>query len=800
MKKIILNLIISAGMTASLAAAGPEEGRRPKIPQDRRCELCFIMHPEFNLLDKGGVNPLATGNPIDSDRTCGQCHDEAYINKSCTHKKAGVEVSCVQCHYQGGEIPRTGPKVSAQGRLLKGGIRIFTPASENCALCHGIADPSNRPMALPDNYEALVTRSPSGKTYRLTRNTGEIISADFISTSHMNIKDRETLNYPWDIHAMRGLQCSSCHFTENDPRRCGNTKADLSHLTYDPRETRSLGRYLYRPDHQLKTAECESCHDPYTAHKTLPYKKRHFTSLSCQACHTGKLYGPAVMNLDRTAFTKAGSPRTEFRGIDPADDAPMNSKFSEGYVPALLAHEPVTGKRSRTSMSAGNFVTEWMWVSGDKAEPVPDETVRGIFLKKEGVYHDDLMALFDADKDGSLSPAELALNSDAKIEYVKKKLEALGVKAPSIKGTVTFNKVHHGIMDEKEIVRDCASCHSSESRLGGDLLLAGFLPAGVMPAVNPAIEPYLDGEIVRTDEGALVLKRGSSAKDHYVFGHSRVVWLDVMGILMVLASMAGAGAHGALRWMAYRVKKGKVHVKTEKVYMYPLYERVWHWTMAFSVIMLMLTGLKIHYAGFMSFMGLAFAVDLHNAFALIITVNAGLALFYHIATGEIKQFLNFNKNFMKETFTQGIYYVYGIFRGEAHPVEKTVHRKLNPLQMITYAGLLNFLFPYQIITGLLLWGAALSPASFEVIGGLSVIAPLHNFGSWMFMSFLAVHVYLTTTGHTPLANIKAMITGMDEVDTGSAASISSIPPDRKVGPREIIENIKQILKRNSGKE
>jgi thiosulfate reductase cytochrome b subunit len=32
----------------------------------------------------------------------------------------------------------------------------------------------------------------------------------------------------------------------------------------------------------------------------------------------------------------------------------------------------------------------------------------------------------------------------------------------------------------------------------------------------------------------------------------------------------------------------------------------------------------------------------------------------------------------------------------------------------------------------------------------------------MMLTFFFVHVYLTTTGHTPLAHIKTMITGWEE--------------------------------------
>ena len=40
---------------------------------------------------------------------------------------------------------------------------------------------------------------------------------------------------------------------------------------------------------------------------------------------------------------------------------------------------------------------------------------------------------------------------------------------------------------------------------------------------------------------------------------------------------------------------------------------------------------------------------------------------------------------------------------------------------------------------------------------------IHTLGAWLFASFVVMHVYLTTTGHTPLANLKAMVLGYEDV-------------------------------------
>ncbi|PKL38216.1 MAG: cytochrome B [Spirochaetae bacterium HGW-Spirochaetae-1] len=202
----------------------------------------------------------------------------------------------------------------------------------------------------------------------------------------------------------------------------------------------------------------------------------------------------------------------------------------------------------------------------------------------------------------------------------------------------------------------------------------------------------------------------------------------------------------------------------ERVYMYGFYERLWHWTMAAGVLILIVTGFEIHYSGSVTILGLENAVVIHNVLAFIIVANAFLSLFYHITTGEIKQFFSVNRIFLKEATVQTLYYIHGIFRGEAHPMAKTRDRKLNPLQQITYVGLLNILLPFQVITGILIWSAGYWPSWGSMLGGLTIIAPLHNLGSWMILTFLVVHVYLTTTGHTVLANIKAMVTGFDDVE------------------------------------
>ena len=95
-------------------------------------------------------------------------------------------------------------------------------------------------------------------------------------------------------------------------------------------------------------------------------------------------------------------------------------------------------------------------------------------------------------------------------------------------------------------------------------------------------------------------------------------------------------------------------------------------------------------------------------------------------------------------------------------MEMDPRRKLNPLQKITYLALLNILIPFQIVTGVLMWGADRWPQLFDKIGGLWLLGPAHTLGAYLFLAFLIGHMYLATTGPTPLALLRAITAGRAE--------------------------------------
>jgi thiosulfate reductase cytochrome b subunit len=56
------------------------------------------------------------------------------------------------------------------------------------------------------------------------------------------------------------------------------------------------------------------------------------------------------------------------------------------------------------------------------------------------------------------------------------------------------------------------------------------------------------------------------------------------------------------------------------------------------------------------------------------------------------------------------------------------------------------------------------PVIAQPLGGLQTLAPIHAVIAWLFAAFILVHVYMTTTGATPVEATKAMITGYEDVE------------------------------------
>jgi thiosulfate reductase cytochrome b subunit len=198
-----------------------------------------------------------------------------------------------------------------------------------------------------------------------------------------------------------------------------------------------------------------------------------------------------------------------------------------------------------------------------------------------------------------------------------------------------------------------------------------------------------------------------------------------------------------------------------RVRVYSIFERSWHWLQALAIFFLLITGAEIHAPERLRLFGFPTATRVHEALALFTIANAFLSLFYHIATGALRQFIPRPTNFFSLAFAQIEYYTRGIFTGAPHPFVHSEDGKLNVLQQMTYLVVLNILLPVQVATGILMWKAHDWAPLVTHLGGLPVVAAIHVACAWGFAAFIVMHVYLTTTGRTPTSHMRAMVLGWD---------------------------------------
>ena len=200
-------------------------------------------------------------------------------------------------------------------------------------------------------------------------------------------------------------------------------------------------------------------------------------------------------------------------------------------------------------------------------------------------------------------------------------------------------------------------------------------------------------------------------------------------------------------------------MSAERIYIYKRYERFWHWSQALLIVGMMITGFEVH--GSYALIGFQKAVQLHTLAAWTLLTLWAFTIFWQFTTGEWRQYLPSLKNVLAMVN----YYVIGIFRDAPHPFRKTVVQKHNPLQRLAYLALLAFISPLIWISGLFYLFYGNWPAlGIDQYLSLEWVAIAHTAGAFMITAFFFIHVYLTTTGHTVFAHIKAMITGWEEVD------------------------------------
>ena len=450
---------------------------------------------------------------------------------------------------------------TAKGAAPASALRIVPPSSRHCGACHGLVEESLGPDATPVEWKP-------GLEHWSTETKGQVFSPQQISFSAMNIEGRSELHRPWDVHAERLLECSNCHHPVNHP--VFRHEADLTkpaHLRFDGRAL-DIAEYLRRPSHDFARGEsaqgpfapllrgtmrrCEDCHDYDASHRWLPHREHHARVLLCESCHVPRTYASARSATDWTVLGPDRGPVVHYRGVrGPAGDP---ASVVTGFEPILL---PRKAKDGSSKLAPLNIIASWFWVGGDPPRPVRKRDLEAALFDGAS-YHPAVLAALDADRSGALEAAELRLDSPAKVEAVRARLEAVGVANPRIQGEIQPFSLHHGVAAGAWATRDCGSCHARGSRVARAFELAPYAPGGVLP------EPVRDSNVafealrllpLRDPAGALAGTLDTSEARLYLLGRDRTRWADGLGLAVFAATALAVLAHAGLRVALGRRRK-----------------------------------------------------------------------------------------------------------------------------------------------------------------------------------------------------------------------------------------------------
>jgi len=207
---------------------------------------------------------------------------------------------------------------------------------------------------------------------------------------------------------------------------------------------------------------------------------------------------------------------------------------------------------------------------------------------------------------------------------------------------------------------------------------------------------------------------------------------------------------------------------THRIYLFKRFERFWHWSQAALVITMLITGFEIH--GYLGGFDFETALLIHGYAAWFLITLWTFAIFWHFTTGEWKQYIPTFKNITRVAR----HYAYGMFIGEPHPFHQTPQHKHNPLQRLAYLWLKLMINPLIWASGSLLLLFSYDWIRLSPLGiSLTEVAWVHTAAAYMMLLFFIAHVYLSTTGGTPLAYLKAMITGWEPSDDEPQAEAQS---------------------------
>ncbi len=395
---------------------------------------------------------------------------------------------------------------------------------------------------------------------------GFVWSGKNISQIRDNIKDKEKLNFPWDVHAKAGLECLDCHVM-------GNTPQSSSFTEYVKRPNHNFGKghpltWRVRTDLDFTVKRCGACHDAEKeGHDWLPEKELHLKKVSCETCHMPRNHY-WMLNSFNFAF-----PYTEpfSKGVKverACGDAPQRFTILGVKGNPLTDHNAeITGfyplyiprnleKNGEKKIVPYGVTFSLHWVDDATGNRVYFSQILNAFFVRKGdvwVPKKEVLKVFDANRDGKIDDEEALFDTQEKVALARKLLKAQGVKDPQLEIVAIPNTLVHNIAPKEQAIKSCDTCHSDNSRIfnQGKYSRVIFDRPVLFKRSYIYNVGYRGIEIARVKDGKTLWTNEYLLKDYHLVGAlapeseaSRALKaVEVLGLVVLIFTLAGVLFH-----------------------------------------------------------------------------------------------------------------------------------------------------------------------------------------------------------------------------------------------------------------
>jgi thiosulfate reductase cytochrome b subunit len=279
---------------------------------------------------------------------------------------------------------------------------------------------------------------------------------------------------------------------------------------------------------------------------------------------------------------------------------------------------------------------------------------------------------------------------------------------------------NHEVLPSDQAIRNCDACHD---------------------VYAPLIAEYVDQA-----DPSFWVTNPILFKEAYVPGATRNRLLDGLLVGLFGLTVCGVLMHGLLRVLTRRYQP-RMSAEAEKVRMYPVWLRLWHWSNLILIVVLALTGLRMHLGqrrgAIISF---ETAFNVHNLAGSLLVIVGVIYFVGNLISRNQRHYLSKPKDGLQGILKQALWYLIGIFKGEPHPYHADLEHKFNPLQQLTYVGFMYVAYPLLLLSGVVLLFPDILPQSILDRPGVGWIATIHWILAAAAILFMVAHMYLGSTG------------------------------------------------------